>query len=62
MTYTAPRSAPPFGPRRRARWVASPGVAAPGLAARPTAGTLDRTDRNSTPPGRTDRSTTGVTR
>ncbi|MET9898176.1 hypothetical protein [Streptomyces sp. NPDC006446] len=52
MTYTAPQAAPPFGPRRRARRVASTGVTAPGLAARPAAGT----------PGRTDRNTTGVTR
>ncbi|MET9896276.1 hypothetical protein ABZZ47_40110 [Streptomyces sp. NPDC006465] len=43
----APQAAPPFGLRRRARWAASPGP-----AARPAAGA----------PGRTDRSTTGVTR
>ncbi|WP_406371575.1 hypothetical protein OG788_16220 [Streptomyces sp. NBC_00647] len=52
MTDTAPQAAPPFGPRRRARGAASPGITSPGLTARPTAGA----------PGRTDRSTTGVTR
>ncbi|MET8138330.1 MULTISPECIES: hypothetical protein [unclassified Streptomyces] len=56
MTYTAAQAAaqtaPRFGTRRRARWVASPDVTSPGLADRPVAGT----------PGRTDRGTTGVTR
>ncbi|MET9404745.1 hypothetical protein ABZX90_02950 [Streptomyces sp. NPDC002935] len=52
MTYTATQAAPPFGPRRRVRWIAASGVTSPGLATRPTAGTPDRTDR----------STTGVTR